>query len=371
MSPEAARAWTPSRWIVVVASFAGILVGVWLLTHTWSGAGHSFEYRLNDTISIATEIAVLILACLIALRAGDQAANISLALSLTAVYGDGILVAARRVLLPASDVSARLVGYAGFLAGAYLFVRATQKFPRTITPGDLLASPTAWGRYPAPRFILTVLLRRIPLGVLIACLTAIAAVQPNLYLRELARTLVVVLGAVYFYISYRSGNAESRRKVLWFLAVTVGSLVIVLTGFAARAALAQANSETLQTIVSVTSNLLDSLISIACYIAAVFYAGAISPSLVIRKAVVYGAIVPLFLFGFAAVEAFFAEHVVAVLSITDHFASALIGGMFGLAFHPVKHRLEKLTERFSPNHHAPGSWSDSGHSHADHTRLGV
>jgi hypothetical protein len=370
MSPKGVRAWPPYRWIVVVASLAGILIEAWLLAHTWSGAGSSSGGRLNDTISIATDATCLVVSCLIAWRAGDQAANTALALALTAVYGSNLPGSILGILSPTSHLAAQVVRDAGFLAGAYLFVRATQQFPWAITPADLLASPTAWGRHPVPRGVLSVLLRRIPLAILIACLTAIATMQPNRYLGEMARILVTVLGTVYFYISYRSGNAESRRKVLWLLAGAISSVMIGLMGIAMRAAVAQSNSEMLRTIVSVTMHSLNSAVQITSWCGAVFYAGAISPSLVIRKAVVYGATVALFLFGFAAVEAFIAEHLVAVLSITGHFASALIGGMFGLAFHPVRHRFEKLIERFNPKHHAVASWSDPGHSHANHKQAG-
>ncbi len=371
MSPKAARAWPPDRWIVVVASLAGILIEAWFLARTWSGAGVSFGDRLDDTILIATAVTVFVVSCLIAWRAGDQAANTALALSLTAIYGSGLPGTVLRILSPTSHVAAHVAMDVGFLAGAYLFVRATQQFPRAITPASLLASPTVWGRHLVPRVVLSVLLRRIPLGLLIACLTAIARLQPNRYLGEMARILIMVLGTVYFYISYRSGNAESRQKVLWFLASVIGSVMLAVVGIAVKATIAQSNSQMLRTIESVTIDSLTSAIQITCVVAAVFYAGAISPSLVIRKAVVYGATVPLFLFGFAAVEAFSAEHLVAVLSITDHFASAFIGGMFGLAFHPVRHRFEKLIDRFNPKHRAVGAWSDPGHSHANHTQADV
>jgi len=68
MSPKAARAWPPDRWIVVVASLAGILIEAWFLARTWSGAGVSFGDRLDDTILIATAVTVFVVPCLIAWR---------------------------------------------------------------------------------------------------------------------------------------------------------------------------------------------------------------------------------------------------------------------------------------------------------------
>jgi hypothetical protein len=56
-----------------------------------------------------------------------------------------------------------------------------------------------------------------------------------------------------------------------------------------------------------------------CIIAAVFYASAISPALVVRKTMVYGVTIASLLFAFASVEAFLAERLVDWLDVTDHF----------------------------------------------------
>jgi hypothetical protein len=87
-----------------------------------------------------------------------------------------------------------------------------------------------------------------------------------------------------------------------------------------------------------------------CFAAAVFYAGAISPSLVIRKTVVYGLTTALLLFVFATGEVFLHHQLVHLLHVTDTLASSLIGGVFGLTFHPVKHYFEHLLAKVQGRH---------------------
>ena len=92
----------------------------------------------------------------------------------------------------------------------------------------------------------------------------------------------------------------------------------------------------------------NSFAQVFCICAAVFYAGAISPALVIRKTLVYGATAALLLFVYATVEAYIVNVLVAVIGLNDRFASALLGTVLGLAFHPMKNRVEHLLRRSWP-----------------------
>ena len=44
----------------------------------------------------------------------------------------------------------------------------------------------------------------------------------------------------------------------------------------------------------------------------------------------------------------FSALLVDVAGIGDRFASALLGTLFGLAFHPIKNRMEHALRRFGP-----------------------
>jgi len=39
---------------------------------------------------------------------------------------------------------------------------------------------------------------------------------------------------------------------------------------------------------------------------------------------------------------------VEYFEVTDHIATAFLGAAFGLAFHPLKHRIEHFSHRFAP-----------------------
>jgi hypothetical protein len=70
---------------------------------------------------------------------------------------------------------------------------------------------------------------------------------------------------------------------------------------------------------------------------------------VIRKTFVYGVTAALLLLGYAIVETYVVNLVVEVTGISNGFASALLGALFGLAFHPVKNRMEHLLRPAEPS----------------------
>src|SRR5262245_42669120 len=82
-----------------------------------------------------------------------------------------------------------------------------------------------------------------------------------------------------------------------------------------------------------------------CICMAVFYADAISPTLVIRKTFVYDATVALLLFVYATAEAFVANLLVDKIGMNSSFANALLGTLLALAFHPIKNRMEHARRR--------------------------
>lgn len=66
------------------------------------------------------------------------------------------------------------------------------------------------------------------------------------------------------------------------------------------------------------------------------------------QTLVYGATISALLFLFAAFEIFIVERLVELFEVTDHIATAFLGAAFGLAFHPMKHRIERLLHKFAP-----------------------
>jgi len=154
------------------------------------------------------------------------------------------------------------------------------------------------------------------------------------------------MALIYFYIMYRSGDVETRKKVLWLLEFTLASLVLKVVWLAVRAVLHDRSSETLSVVVLVLLDSARSVAQVFCLCMAVFWAGAISPTLVIRKTFVYGITVALLLFVYATTEAFVTNLLVDKIGINNSFANALLGTVLALCFHPIKNRLESMLRRF-------------------------
>jgi hypothetical protein len=192
------------------------------------------------------------------------------------------------------------------------------------------------------RAVLIFFLRAPAVWAFVTAATLLQHVAGNLHFAEAIRLLIVLMGLVYFYVMYRSGDAETRSKVLWFFEAALATLVISLIAEGVRAVLHGSGTPTLRVVLSVVIYSLNCLALVVCIFTAVFYAGAMSPALVIRKTFIYGATAALLLFGYAIVEAYVVNLLVEVAGISDHFASALLGTLFGLAFHPIKNRMEHL-----------------------------
>ncbi len=67
----------------------------------------------------------------------------------------------------------------------------------------------------------------------------------------MARLTILGLGIAYFYKSYRSGDADVRRKVLWFLAMAIAAAMITIIVWIVKLALGDDVSETLRLVVGV------------------------------------------------------------------------------------------------------------------------
>jgi hypothetical protein len=329
------------RWLVLIVATAGSALAIYDLPLIWNSmhsAQETFRGLLYDTIASATCIAMFSICLLIAWRAGDSVANLSIALAITAAYISDALWVVMKYHGLEGTVLQNPVNTLTYIAGAGLFLRASQHFPRLIT-AERTRNP-----------ILRVLLRPPALWS-VAIMLGVAATQEPWQVVEVAGRLIVLgLGIGYFYVNYRSGDADVRRKVLWFLAAAIAAAVLTVVSLLVKLVLGDDAPETLLTVVGVSLYSLNSLSIFVCIAAAVFYAGAISPSLVIRKTVVYGLTTTLLLFVFATVEVFLHHQIVHFLHVTDTFASSLIGGVFGLTFHPVKHYFEHLLAKVQGRH---------------------
>lgn len=341
---EPSTAW--QRRLVFVAAIAGLALAIYCLPLIWHAAEGTLRERLYDTITSVSCIAMFSICLLIAWRGGDSVANLAIALALTAAFFNDAVA----VYFIWTGLEHTLVEQIGnkvtYIAGAGLFLRASQQFPQALTARQV------------KNVALVVLLRPAVLWAVTIALSLTATLSSGTLLATAARLCIIGLGITFFYKSYRTGDADTRRKVLWFLAMAIGAAVLTVVTAAAKLAMGENPPEALRLVVGVSLFALSSVVIFGCVAAAVFYAGAITPTLVIRKTVVYGLTTSLLLFVFATVEVFLHHELVHLLHVTDTFASSMIGGAFGLTFHPVKHYFEHLLERFhvrhgmKPAHHA-------------------
>jgi hypothetical protein len=334
--PAPNTAW--QRWLVIIVVTAGIVLAIYDLPLIWHAADSTLRARLYDTIAAATCIAMFLVCWLIAWRAGDSIANLAIALALTFAFMTDTLSAAFDGHGIGDTVLSDSIITVTYIAAASLFIRASQCFPRQLTTAQVRSR------------ILAALLRPAVLWPVSTVLGLIATGLSGTMAATAGRLGILGLAIAFFYISYRTGDADVRRKVLWFLAVAILTAVFTIVTAATKLVLGNDAPENLLLIVGVGLFSLNSLSIICCVFAAVFYAGAISPSLVIRKTVVYGLTTALLLFVFATVEVFIHHQLVHFLHVTDTLASSLIGGVFGLTFHPVKHYFEHLLQRFQGRH---------------------
>jgi len=321
---------------------AATLVLIWNAT-----VDRPLPERINESMAMGSELLLLGVAFLIAWRAGDHPPNVSIALAVAFIFTNGAFLTLLEELRVNAAIRAS-VYVLTFILGAAFYIRAAQLFPRELTPADIASSPTIWGRIKPLRIVLIFFLRAPAVWLFVTGATLLTVFVSNPHFAEAIRLVIVLTGLVYFYVMYRSGDVEMRRKVLWFLEAALANLVIGLLAEGVNTVMHGTGSPTLRVVLSVFINSANSLAEVICISAAVFYAGAISPELVIRKTFIYGTTAALLLFTYAIVEAFLVNLLVDVTGISDRFASALLGTLFGLAFHPIKNRMEHALRRYGP-----------------------
>src|SRR5207302_10731787 len=122
--------------------------------------------------------------------------------------------------------------------------------------------------------VLIFFLRARAAWVFVAVATLLTVFVNNRHFSEAIRLVIVLTGLVYFYVMYRSSDAETRRKVLWFLEAALAAFVIGLVGEGVNAVLHGTGSPTLRVVLSVSINAANWLALLIRISAAGFYACA-------------------------------------------------------------------------------------------------
>jgi hypothetical protein len=335
------------RVLVLAASTAGIIAAAALLALSWPAPGGLFMARLLESATLITCLLVLGIALLIAWRAGDHAPNIAIALSLAFIYGS-IVVALLFDRLHGMPLTRPIVQTLLFFLSSALYIRSSQLFPRKLSAADIASSPTIWGKSPPLQKAATFLLHPAAAWIISATATAVILIAADARVILPMWMAITATGIVYFYITLRGPDIEARHKVLWFFEAALAAAITTIAAGALDLALGNSMTPAVRAVIQLIFNIVNGLTMVICFAAAVFYAGAISPALIVRKTLVYGATVALLLFLFAVIEIYVAHSLVHALHVNDRFASAVLGAIFGLAFHPLKQRIEHFLKRFAP-----------------------
>ena len=335
------------RLLVLAASSAGIILAIVVLALSWPAPAELYLARVSVSTSLVLCLLVLGISLLIAWRAGDQAPNIAIALSLTFIYG-GIVVTLLLDNLQVVSLFTKIVQTLLLLLGSAFYIRSAQLFPRKLEAIDIASSPTIWGKSPPLRKAATFLLHPPAAWVISATATAVVLITADVHVFLPMWMAITATGIVFFYITLRGSDAEARRKVLWFFEAAIAAAITTIFAGAIDLVLGDSMTPAARAVIQLVFNVVNGLIMATCFAAAVFYAGAISPALIIRKTLVFSATVGLLLFLFAVVEIYVAHSLIHALHVNDRFASAVLGAIFGLAFHPLKHRIEHFMKRFAP-----------------------
>ena len=340
----------------MIVSVANVLAAAVTLFLIWKFAADSNQptpTRISDTVFIAGSLLLAAVVFLIAFRGGDQPGNVVLALAF-AFGGANSIWWILLKQLHANDVIDQTVNLPTFILGAGFFILAAARFPRKLTPEDISSSRTIWSRIKPVRAALIFFLHAPAVWALVAVPAILGEFTESPIYFTAHWFTIVLMALTYFYIMYRTGNVETRRKVLWFFELTLALLVMNLLRRGILAVLPHHSSETLRVIISAVYYAAFASVQVFCLCMAVFYAGAVSPTLVIRKTFVYGATAALLLFTYATFEAFVVNVLVDKLGVNDRFASALLGTVLALTFHPIKNRMEHALRRVRSAPAAPG-----------------
>jgi hypothetical protein len=351
------------RAVAITISVIGLAASMGLFVTLWLSPEAGRLRQLRELVDITHLFVQFAIALIIAWRGGGRAPNVALALALVFAFGADTWELWQLHVWPDSWLL-HLGSIVLFFLGASLYIRATQRFPRAIGPADVMASPTIWGRVRVLRVASTFLLRPCAVWVVVACLTSLLILSSNVYIAGAVRIVIVLLGMLYFYITFRSGDTQARAKVLWFLEAVVAFVMVAVIVLGVRAVLGDTPAPTLRASLSLVLTVVNDLALTTCFVVAVFYAGAIDPALVVRKTLVVGATASLLLFVFAAFEHYLVHLLVHGIGVTNSIATAVLGALCGYAFHPVKHRLEHLLKRLLPSGGAIAHESQTSSSEA-------
>ncbi len=229
----------------------------------------------------------------------------------------------------------------GFIA-ARSFLRSCQLFPRPLAPADVLSQRASiFGMHWLQRSLVWLLWPWTTWMIAGAYALAVA-----LSLGLVADVPVVLLGLAFLRVSLRVGNRIVRRRVTWIIQTSLFFLAMFLAIYALLSWLESAGVK-LETRAWVYVGLCVPLGIGGCasLAMAVFSAGAVNPSLVLRATVVYGAAISLLLFALNVITSVLVDSATNAFGLSDRLVAATFGALAGALLEPFARMLRRFLER--------------------------
>ena len=231
------------------------------------------------------------------------------------------------------------LGMISYVVACVAFLRSTQIFPNPLTPDDLRSLSRFEWVSKGFAFWLRPLNLWLWFGGLLVFATEIvglSSTMPNI--------VILAFGLTGMWANYRTSDETDRRRLFWILQATVWSLCIRIFRASLKFLAASLDLD-LPDRLWTWAWLTHDLGVTAFFLLAVFYAGAISARLVLRKTAVYSLSISILIFLFAVVENYLSGYLSEQLGLEDRIVSAMTGAAVGLTFNPLREGLNRIALR--------------------------
>jgi hypothetical protein len=152
-----------------------------------------------------------------------------------------------------------------------------------------------------------------------------------------------ILGGTNLQLAYRSATREGRRRTFWVIEGFVATVAVFTLASLLKAVQMAGGGQSGEWYSLAVVLAFD--VFLGCLTIAMFFSGALDPSLAIKRTAIYGALGLVLVFIFVAVENAVQDHLRAWLHLSDSASGVVIGGTVALTVEPIKERITRLTER--------------------------
>jgi hypothetical protein len=221
-------------------------------------------------------------------------------------------------------------------------VRFTQLFPRPLRPEELLGEPAARRPTRLPRRVLALLLRPWLLWpIVVGGQFGAIMFSSSLAVRIGVIMTWCLLATLYLYTSYRHATPADRQRIFWILE---GVAIFFVANLALVLLWAMHELGVVSITVLLWSSWLDVVKgggSLACFVLAIFFAGAFDAGLVLRRTAVTSMAGSFSVVVFIVFETTISDLLTSVAGARSRHAAIVAGVIAALAFRPVAVRVER------------------------------